>query len=102
MELLFVYGTLHEPAIQLELIGRVLASRPDSLDGYERNLSLLPPYPVAMPAQNEQIMGHVLEISLEELSQFDIYETEAYQRIRVKLASGIETWVYIGNPSYFE
>ena len=102
MELLFVYGTLHEPEVQLRLIGRTLASSVDNLSGYERNFSLLPPYPVAMPSENSSIQGHVLEVTPEELAQFDIYETEAYQRIRVNLQSGKNAWVYIGNMAWFE
>jgi gamma-glutamylcyclotransferase (GGCT)/AIG2-like uncharacterized protein YtfP len=101
MELLFVYGTLHEPDVQIRLIGRTVPSETDSLRGYERNFNLLPPYPVAMPAENSEIHGHILEIRAEELVIFDIYETQAYQRIRVNLQSGREAWVYIGNPEYF-
>jgi gamma-glutamylcyclotransferase (GGCT)/AIG2-like uncharacterized protein YtfP len=101
MEQLFVYGTLHEPEVQLRLIGRLLESRPDRLVGYERNMSLLPPYPVAMPKETADIQGHVLQVTTEELALFDSYETDAYERIRVRLASGIDSWVYIGNPSYF-
>ena len=101
MEKLFVYGTLHEPEVQLRLIGRLLESRPDCLEGYEVNMSLLPPYPVAMLKESSEIQGHVLQISPEELAAFDIYETDAYTRIRVRLTSGAEAWVYIGNPAHF-
>lgn len=101
MEKLFVYGSLHEPEVQIRLIGRRLASQPDSLKGYERNFSLLPPYPVALPAEKSIMQGHILEITAEELAQFDIYETEAYTRIRVLLESGTEAWVYVGNLDWF-
>lgn len=101
MESLFVYGTLHEPAVQLRLIGRLIESHPDTLSGFERTTHLLPPYPVAMPTENAEIQGHVLQITPEELVQFDIYETDYYQRIRVQLQSGKEAWVYIGNPARF-
>lgn len=101
MEKLFVYGTLHEPEVQIRLIGHIVPSVPETLCGYERDFSLLPPYPVAMPAENSEIQGHVLEITAEELDLFDIYETAAYKRIRVMLQSGREAWVYIGNPDYF-
>jgi len=102
MEALFVYGTLHEAEVQLRLIGRTISSEADCLRGYERNFSLLPPYPVAMPAENAEIQGYVLLVTAEELAKFDIYETEAYQRIRVSLQSGRQAWVYIGNPAWFE
>jgi gamma-glutamylcyclotransferase (GGCT)/AIG2-like uncharacterized protein YtfP len=101
MELLFVYGTLYEPEVQLRLIGRLLDSHPDTLRGYERTSHLLPPYPVAMPDENKEIDGYVLQVTPEELAQFDIYETDDYQRIRVTLDSGTEAWVYIGNPTRF-
>lgn len=101
MEKLFVYGSLHEPEVQIRLVGRTIESKPDSLKGYERDFSLLPPYPVALPAEKSIIQGHILEITSEELAQFDIYETEAYDRIRVTLESGTETWVYVGNLDWF-
>jgi gamma-glutamylcyclotransferase (GGCT)/AIG2-like uncharacterized protein YtfP len=101
MELLFVYGTLYEPEVQLLLIGRLLDSYPDTLRGYERTTHLLPPYPVAMPDENNEIHGYVLQVTSAELAQFDIYETEDYQRIHVRLVSGTEAWVYIGNPARF-
>lgn len=101
MESLFVYGTLYDPQIQMQLIGRTVESQPDTLHGYGRNFDLLPPYPVAMPQENGTIEGYVLQITSEELAFFDIYETNAYQRSCVQLASGLETWVYLGNPTYF-
>jgi gamma-glutamylcyclotransferase (GGCT)/AIG2-like uncharacterized protein YtfP len=101
MEKLFVYGTLQEPEVQLRLIGRFLEGHPDTLSGYERNSKLLAPYPVAMPNNHAEIHGHVLEVTSAELAQFDIYETEDYQRIPITLASGTEAWVYIGNPARF-
>ena len=101
MEKLFVYGTLHEPEVQIRLIGHTVPSEPDVLFGYERDFSLLPPYPVAMPVENSVLQGHILDITAEELGLFDIYETAAYKRIRVTLQSSREAWVYIGNPEYF-
>ncbi len=101
MERLFVYGTLQDPQVQENLIGRSLSGTVDSLSGYRINNLLMPPYPVAMPADDSVIDGRILEITKDELEKLDEYEGECYLRIRVWLQSGQETWVYIGDPACY-
>ena len=99
METLFVYGTLHDPRVQKVLLGRTLHSSPDVLPNYARRTDLLPPYPVAMPDDEDRaIRGWVLHVTAEELEKLDHYEGSSYIRVRVTLASGIEAWVYRGHP----
>lgn len=102
METLFVYGTLREAHIQQHLLGRVLEGQSDSLQGFRRNWILLPPYPVAMPSEpDEHIQGLVLRVTADELAILDTYEGICYLRQRLTLISGIEAWVYTGNPVIF-
>ena len=101
-ETLFVYGTLHDPRVQKILLGRTLASRPDVLPRYRRNLELFPPYPVAMPDESASINGWVLKVTAKELEKLDHYEGENYVRVRVTLASGSDAWVYRGNPVVYD
>lgn len=101
MERLFVYGTLQDETIQNSLIGRTVPGVPDRLNGYKISHVLMPPYPVAMPADSASIDGQILEISADELIKLDEYEGECYLRIEVWLESGQKTWVYIGNHTCF-
>jgi len=101
MEHLFVYGTLQDPQVQEKLIGRRLSGIADSLQGYQINNLLMPPYPVAMPADDSIVEGQLLEITEAELHKLDEYEGECYLRIRVWLQSSQETWVYIGDPACY-
>lgn len=101
MEKLFVYGTLQDAVVQQSLIGRTLIGVPDTLSGYTIHLDLMPPYPVAMPADNSSIQGQILNVSSDELAKLDAYEGECYVRIRVSLLSGEEIWVYVGNPACY-
>ncbi len=99
MEKLFVYGTLQDEVVQQSLIGRTVMGVPDTLNGYAIHTDLMPPYPVAMPAEHSSIQGYILSLTSDELAKLDAYEGECYVRIRVSLLSGLETWVYIGNPA---
>ncbi|GAB5492822.1 MAG: hypothetical protein Phog2KO_30370 [Phototrophicaceae bacterium] len=101
MEKLFVYGTLQDSHVQHSLLGREILGQTDCLQGYSINFVLLPPYPVAMPDDNGQVDGQILDLSTNELEKLDDYEGEGYLRIRVWLESGQEAWVYIGNPAYY-
>lgn len=102
METLFAYGSLRKPHIQQKLIGRTIEGQSDELQGYRRDRTLLPPYPVAIPSdQDEHIHGVVLQVSEDELETMDTYEGFAYIRVRLFLRSGIEAWIYIGNPAIF-
>lgn len=94
---LFIYGTLSSPVVQQKIIGRISSATSDILKGYKRgNISInYSIYPIAIKDSNETIMGNVIEVTAEELKLIDEYETSAYSRVSLKLASTVETWVYI-------
>ena len=96
MELLFVYGTLQDPAVQQRLIGRTVTGTPDTLDGFfKSSMSMIEGvYPLVIPRHGHEVAGLVLEVTSEELLAIDVYETSAYRRVRVPLRSGRESWVY--------
>ena len=109
---LFTYGTLQNEAIQLDLFGRTLKGEVDHIKGFRvqelRFTSDHPEvprraYPAAIYTANptDMIRGKVYRLSESELKQADQYETEAYSRIEVLLASGITAWIYVlGNCSF--
>jgi hypothetical protein len=107
--LLFSYGTLRLPRVQLATYGRRLNGRPDSLCGFRlAPLEISSPEVVAIsgaavhdiarwsgdPA--DRIDGIVFWLSAAELAATDRYEVDAYARAEVDLASGTSAFAYLG------
>src|SRR5436190_17845924 len=100
MPLLFSYGTLQDPAVQLSTFGRLLKGEPDELVGFERSLLKIddPDFVKASGKSHHSIVrfngrndsrvtGTVLELTDSELAQADEYEPAGYTRIPVTLGS---------------
>lgn len=107
-ELLFSYGTLQTPEVQLETFGRHLGGTPDALLGYQLQMVAISDpqvvelsgeshHPIAIPTGDEasRVSGMVFAITLEELAHADGYEVSDYQRVMGKLDSGKQAWVYV-------
>ena len=98
MESLFVYGTLRDPQVQANVFGRVVQGQADTLDGYRKAEITIggSVYPIAVadPMRDQSIAGQVLEVTPAELVDIDRYEGDEYRRVRVRLRSGLEAWVY--------
>ena len=94
---IFVYGTLILPAVQQQVLHRVVDMQPDTLSGHAKNLIRIKgvDYPAAEPHSTSKINGKLFhDITKAELVLLDKYETSAYQRKLVKLDSGCLAWVY--------
>jgi hypothetical protein len=107
MPLLFSYGTLQQPAVQLSTFGRLLDGSPDEIVGFEQSvLRIDDPEFVARSGkadhaivrftgrEDSRVRGMVFDVTDEELARSDDYEPAGYTRVRAKLASGREAWVY--------
>jgi len=107
-EKLFSYGTLQKDEVQLALFGRSLKSAKDVLRGFKiETIEITDANFLAKGEDrfqrtliqtndaNDFIEGTVLELSAEELLLADGYEPENYQRLKVKLESGAEAWIYV-------
>ena len=107
MALLFSYGTLQQPAVQQSTFGRFLDGGPDELVGFEQSVFRIEdPAFVAKSGKAEhaivrfngrddsRVRGTVFEVTEEELARSDAYEPAGYARVRARLASGREAWVY--------
>lgn len=108
MPLLFSYGTLQLPAVQLATFGRYLSGRPATLAGWAPARVPIPDpetaralgrthhdniIPTGDPSHRSA--GTVFEVSEAELAAADGYESPfGYHRERVTLASGEPAWVY--------
>ena len=109
-QLLFSYGTLQHPDVQLDTFGRLLDAEDDVLPGYTLDyaeiadprvvdLSGASVHPIVRVTGNplDKIVGKVFRISEDELDATDEYEVALYRRVSVVLASGRDAWVYVGN-----
>jgi gamma-glutamylcyclotransferase (GGCT)/AIG2-like uncharacterized protein YtfP len=106
--LLFSYGTLQDKKVQIAQFGRELRGRPDSIPGYrQRLLEITDPqviatsgkthHPIVEPSADpaDEVSGSVFEITAQELAAADQYEVSDYERVSVKLKSGVQAWVYV-------
>lgn len=107
-QLLFSYGTLQDPDVQLDTFGRRLSAEDDVLPGYTIDyaeiedtrvvdLSGLSVHPVVRPTGSplDKVVGKVLWVTEDELDAADEYEVALYRRVSVVLASGRAAWVYV-------
>ena len=105
---LFSYGTLQLERVQLSTFGRRLHGTPDAMVGYRLEpVEITDPDVIAISGTNmhtnlvlsddpaDAVEGTVFEITTAELAAADDYEVDEYQRISVRLRSGIEAFVYI-------
>jgi gamma-glutamylcyclotransferase (GGCT)/AIG2-like uncharacterized protein YtfP len=113
MPLLFSYGTLQDEKVQISTFGRRLDGKGDELPGFElTSVRIEDPQVVAETGMTHyanvtfcgrtdaRVGGTVFEISEADLAAADEYEQPAgYKRTTVKLASGIQAWVYAHDES---
>lgn len=106
-ELLFSYGTLRRPRVQLATFGRELSGHRDAIVGYELGyLTITDPqvvaasqrdhHPVLRPTDrvDAHVDGIVFAVSEAELAAADECEVDDYRRISVRLRSGATAWTY--------
>jgi gamma-glutamylcyclotransferase (GGCT)/AIG2-like uncharacterized protein YtfP len=98
MENLFVYGTLRCPSCRDSVVGRRVPAEVDALKGYSRSKIKLGKalFPIIYPEREGSVKGLVITVTSDELKRIDAYETSAYKRSEVALASGKRAWVYHG------
>ncbi|GAA2007112.1 gamma-glutamylcyclotransferase family protein [Microbacterium ulmi] len=107
-QLLFSYGALQNPHLQLATFGRVVESEPDILPGYTADYVEVPdgrftdltgltvhPQLRATGNARDKVIGRVLQLTEAELDAADQFEVSMYRRTPVTLASGRGAWVYV-------
>ena len=107
MPLLFSYGTLQDESVQRATFGRTLRGEPDALVGFARDLFEVTDAAFVAASgkahhaivrftgrDDDRVPGTALEVTDEELARSDAYEPAGYARVRGRLASGREAWVY--------
>ena len=112
MPLLFSYGTLQIPDMQLATFGRLLRGEKDEAVACERQIVAIDdPAVISATGRGEhvtlrfngrmqsRVAGTVLEVSEAELAEADKYETLArFKRRHVLLASARTVWAYVYSP----
>ena len=110
LQLLFSYGTLQNPDVQLDTFGRLIDSEDDSLPGYTVDYAEIEDprvvdvsgasvHPVvrATGTPLDKVVGKALWVTDDELDAADEYEVSLYRRVAVVLSSGRDAWVYVAN-----
>ncbi|MGX1701943.1 gamma-glutamylcyclotransferase family protein [Microbacterium sp. NPDC055357] len=109
-QLLFSYGTLQRPDVQLDTVGRHLEDEPDVLPGYRldyvevqdrrvEDASQRRRQPMLRPTGDplDKVVGRTMWLTESELDACDEYEASLYRRVAVVLASGRSAWAYVAN-----
>jgi hypothetical protein len=106
-----VFLRLRLPAVQLAHFGRLLTGTEDRLPHHRIEwLRITDPAVVATSgidshpilrysaAADDFVEGTVFELSDEELAAADLYEVGEYERVLLRLESGLHGWIYAGAP----
>lgn len=106
--LLFSYGTLQYPQVQLDTFGRLLASEDDAILGFRlEQVEITDPavlassgqrfHPIAVACDDpaKMVTGKVLRITPQELAKADQYEVADYQRVTANTQAGQQVQVYV-------
>jgi gamma-glutamylcyclotransferase (GGCT)/AIG2-like uncharacterized protein YtfP len=107
-ELLFSYGTLRQPEVQLATFGREIVGYVDAIVGYDLDyVTITDPHVIATSGSDRHpilrptdrpdahVDGTVFSIGEADLAAADDYEVDDYHRISVPLRSGPRAWVYV-------
>jgi Gamma-glutamyl cyclotransferase, AIG2-like len=108
MAALFAYGTLLDERVRDTVFGRPLRGSPDALFGFALSSVALAtdatgsvvryPNVVATGVTSDIVPGVRFDVTDADLSAADAYETSAYGRRVITLASGASAWVYVAIP----
>ena len=109
-QLLFTYGTLQNPDVQLDMFGRLLDGEDDVLPGFTVDYAEIEDlrvidvsgstvHPIVRATGNplDKVVGKVMRLTDDELDAADEYEVTLYRRASVVLSSGRAAWVYVAN-----
>jgi hypothetical protein len=107
-QLLFSYGTLQLPEVQLAQFKRLLDGEDDAVPGFAQAMvEITDPdvlrksgqrfHPIVNQTGNpaDSVAGKVFAVTPAELAAADEYEVDDYKRVLVTLASGRDAWVYV-------
>ena len=103
MKKIFAYGTLLDPNVQLEVLGRILNGRPSSVKGYRVLRDYMVNgvlYPIAIEDNTSITYGRLFDIDDADMKKTDIYETNDYIRKTIITDDGYEAYMYVKPFNY--
>jgi gamma-glutamylcyclotransferase (GGCT)/AIG2-like uncharacterized protein YtfP len=102
--ILFVYGTLLDPAVLVRVTGDASLARrlrPACLAGWRRVLLRGTPYPTLVPQTGATVEGAVLRVSAAARARLSAYEGSAYALTPVNVSTdrgGLRAMAWIAPP----
>lgn len=108
---LFCYGTLRQDDVQTALFGAPVPTVADELPGWRVDwVRITDPavvatsgsdrHPILHPGgPGDAVAGARLDLDDAGLARVDAYEVDDYQRVEVRLSSGVLAWVYVAGPA---
>ena len=107
MERIFSYGTLLQKGVQLEICGRILNGKKDTVKGFcVKNIEITDEFALITSHEKihpiifftgqskHKVPGTVFEVTHDDLLKIDRYEVDEYKRVEVTLISGKKSWIY--------
>jgi hypothetical protein len=107
-EKLFSYGSLRDEKVQRAVFGYTVHGTTDAIVGYQLStVKITDERAIAISGtdihrilqstgdHNDLIEGIAFEITGDELKRADDYEDASYKRVRARLRSGGDAWVYV-------
>ena len=93
---MFVYGSLLDPKLRLNVLGRDIEGKSDILEDYIVDThSVLTAYPTIIKLEGGFVNGKIFKVNESDIENLDRYESHYYKKIEVTLKSGVMSLVYI-------
>ena len=93
---MFVYGSLLDPKLRLNVLGRDIEGKSDILEDYIVDThSVLTAYPTIIKLEGGFVNGKIFKVNESDIEKLDSYESLYYKKVEVTLKSGVMSLVYI-------
>ena len=93
---MFVYGSLLDSKLRLNVLGHEIKGKLDTLDNYIIDThSVLNAYPTIIKLEGGFVHGKVFKVNDDDIEKLDRYESHYYKKIEVTLKSKVMSLVYI-------
>ena len=93
---MFVYGSLLDPKLRLNVLGHDIEGKSDILEDYIVDThSVLTAYPTIIKLEGGFVNGKIFKVNESDIEKLDSYESLYYKKVEVTLKSGVMSLVYI-------
>jgi gamma-glutamylcyclotransferase (GGCT)/AIG2-like uncharacterized protein YtfP len=93
---MFVYGSLLDAKLRLNVLGHDIEGKSDILEDYIVDThSVLTAYPTIIKLEGGFVNGKIFKVNNTDIENLDRYESHYYKKVEVTLKSGVMSLVYI-------